>query len=165
MIAGLTRPTHTEDHLFEPQVKLTRLSKSLTQTMHSRPSDRSPDDLTRSDGQLRLVPVQRQSRPALTGESASGIQRTASSRPMTPKGAADFLGLDEKTITRWAWRGYLPGHPLRAGKRKHWRCFEGELSVWLAAKTNGAVADHDPLHRSCRRCRLLESQQCACKGD
>lgn len=57
-------------------------------------------------------------------------------RPLTPHGAAEYLGLDVKTVTRWARQGYLPAHPLGEGKRKFWRFFECELSAWLAAKTN-----------------------------
>jgi len=64
-------------------------------------------------------------------------QLLASSRPMTPKSAAAYLGLDEKTVTRWARCGYLPAHPLGEGKRKFWRFLEPELEAWLAAKTNG----------------------------
>jgi hypothetical protein len=48
--------------------------------------------------------------------------------------------LDDKTIIRWAGKGYLPGHPLGEGKRKFWRFLESELSDWLALKTNRAVA-------------------------
>jgi predicted site-specific integrase-resolvase len=55
---------------------------------------------------------------------------------MTPQAAAAFLGLDEKTITRWARKAYLPGHPLGEGKRKYWRFIESELSDWLAVQTN-----------------------------
>jgi excisionase family DNA binding protein len=58
--------------------------------------------------------------------------------PLTPIQAAEYLGLDVKTITRWARQGYLPAHPLGEGKRKFWRFLEGELSVWLAAKTNSS---------------------------
>jgi hypothetical protein len=57
-------------------------------------------------------------------------------KPMTPQAAAAFLGLDEKTITRWARKAYLPGHPLGEGKRKYWRFIESELSDWLAVQTN-----------------------------
>ncbi len=57
-------------------------------------------------------------------------------RPMTPVEAAAYLGLDVKTVTRWARQGYLPAHPLGEGKRKFWRFFESELSEWLVAKTN-----------------------------
>jgi excisionase family DNA binding protein len=56
--------------------------------------------------------------------------------PLTPIDAATYLGLDEKTITRWARQGYLPAHPLGEGKRKFWRFLENELAEWLAAKTN-----------------------------
>ena len=57
-------------------------------------------------------------------------------KPMTPQAAAAFLGFDEKTITRWARKAYLPGHPLGEGKRKYWRFIESELSDWLAVQTN-----------------------------
>jgi excisionase family DNA binding protein len=50
--------------------------------------------------------------------------------------AAAYLGLDVKTVTRWARQGYLPAHPLGEGKRKFWRFFEGELKEWLDSKTN-----------------------------
>lgn len=56
--------------------------------------------------------------------------------PMTPAAAAAFLGLDVKTITRWARQGYLPAHPLGEGKRKFWRFLPSELSAWLNAKSN-----------------------------
>lgn len=57
--------------------------------------------------------------------------RTHSKRPMTPQQAAAFLGLDDKTITRWARKRYLPAHPMGEGKRKYWRFFEDELLAWL----------------------------------
>jgi len=57
-------------------------------------------------------------------------------RPLTPLGAAQYLGMDVKTVTRWARLGYLPAHPLGEGKRKFWRFLEHELAAWLAAKTN-----------------------------
>ncbi len=60
----------------------------------------------------------------------------ASSRPMTPREAAAYLGLDVKTITRWARMGYLPAHPLGEGKRKFWRFLLDELTEWLGSKTN-----------------------------
>ena len=56
--------------------------------------------------------------------------------PLTPNAAAAYLGLDAKTVTRWARQGYLPGHPLGEGKRKFWRFLESELREWLGAKTN-----------------------------
>ena len=76
----------------------------------------------------------------MTDEKALGIHLIHSPRPMTPQGAADFLELDEKTITRWARKGYLPGHPVGEGKRKYWRFFESELSAWLTSKSNGTKA-------------------------
>ena len=56
--------------------------------------------------------------------------------PMTPVAAAAYLGLDVKTVTRWARQGYLPAHPLGEGRRKFWRFFESELREWLDSKTN-----------------------------
>ena len=81
----------------------------------------------------------------MTGEKASPNREIRLVKPMTPKTAATFLGLDEKTITRWARKGYLPAHPLGEGKRKFWRFIESELSDWLAAQTNrdGAAANKE----------------------
>ena len=53
---------------------------------------------------------------------------------MNPRDAASFLGMDEKTVTRWARCGYLPAHPLGEGKRKFWRFVEAELEEWLLSK-------------------------------
>jgi excisionase family DNA binding protein len=50
---------------------------------------------------------------------------------MTPQQAAEFLSLDDKTVTRWARMGYLPAHAMGEGKRKYWRFFEHELLAWL----------------------------------
>jgi len=69
--------------------------------------------------------------------SLQSITRPAS-QPLTPSAAAEYLGLDVKTVTRWARQGYLPAHPLGEGKRKFWRFLESELSAWLAARTNMA---------------------------
>ena len=57
-------------------------------------------------------------------------------RILTPEGAAEYLGIDPRTATRWARAGYLPAHPLGEGKRKFWRFYEHELDAWLAARTN-----------------------------
>ena len=65
---------------------------------------------------------------------------TTTARPLTPVEAAEYLGLDVKTITRWARQGYLPAHPLGEGRRKFWRFIESELAAWLAAKFNQAEA-------------------------
>jgi excisionase family DNA binding protein len=59
---------------------------------------------------------------------------------MTPQQAAAFLGLDDKTITRWARKRYLPAHPMGEGKRKFWRFFEHELLSWLLSQSDMAVA-------------------------
>ena len=59
-----------------------------------------------------------------------------SGHPMTPATTAAYLGIDVKTVTRWAREGYLPAHPLGEGKRKFWRFLESELSEWMRAKTN-----------------------------
>ena len=76
--------------------------------------------------------------PITTGMSERvEVQSPKSARPMTPRKAAEYLGLDEKTITRWARCGYLPAHPLGEGKRKFWRFLEPELEEWLAEKSNG----------------------------
>lgn len=63
-----------------------------------------------------------------------------SPRPMTPQQAAEFLGLDDKTITRWARQGYLPAHPMGQGKKKYWRFFEHEVLAWLMGHSDEAVA-------------------------
>ena len=57
-------------------------------------------------------------------------------KPMDPKAAAEYLRLDEKTVTRWARQGNIPAHPLGEGKRKFWRFLEPELAQWLQGKTN-----------------------------
>jgi excisionase family DNA binding protein len=59
---------------------------------------------------------------------------------MTPQQAAAFLGLDDKTITRWARKHYLPAHPMGEGKKKYWRFFEHELLAWLLSQSDRAVA-------------------------
>lgn len=66
--------------------------------------------------------------------------RTHSRHPMTPQQAADFLGLDDKTITRWARKGYLPAHAMGEGKKKYWRFFEDELIAWLLEQPTMAEA-------------------------
>ena len=68
------------------------------------------------------------------------ISPSTSERPLTPIEAAAYLGLDVKTITRWARQGYLPAHPMGEGKRKFWRFHKHEIGAWLAEKTNQAVA-------------------------
>ena len=60
---------------------------------------------------------------------------STATRPLTPIGAAAYLGLDVKTITRWARQGYLPGHPLGEGKRRLWRFIEDEILDWFEKRT------------------------------
>ena len=60
------------------------------------------------------------------------------SRLMDAKETAEFLKLDEKTISRWARNAYIPAHPLGEGRRKFWRFYEHELSAWISAQFNGA---------------------------
>ena len=69
-------------------------------------------------------------------QASLGAEGFPIKRPLTPAGAAQYLGLDVKTITRWARQGYLPAHPMGEGRRKFWRFLENELSAWLAAKNN-----------------------------
>jgi excisionase family DNA binding protein len=76
--------------------------------------------------------------PGTQAEKDPGSQR--SPRPMTPQQAASFLGLDDKTITRWARKRYLPAHPMGEGKKKYWRFFEHELLAWLLGRSDLAVA-------------------------
>ena len=54
---------------------------------------------------------------------------------MTPLQAAAYLGLDDKTVTRWARNGYLPAHPMGQGKKRYWRFFEDELLEWLTSQS------------------------------
>ncbi len=68
------------------------------------------------------------------------VSPSTSKRPLTPVETAEYLGLDDKTITRWARQGYLPAHPLGEGKRKFWRFFKCEIDAWMIEKTNQAVA-------------------------
>jgi excisionase family DNA binding protein len=68
------------------------------------------------------------------------ISTTTPRHPMTPQQAAAFLGLDDKTVGRWARKGYLPAHPMGEGKRRFWRFFEDELLAWLLNQSDVAVA-------------------------
>jgi len=61
-------------------------------------------------------------------------------RILTPVQAAELLGCDDKSITRWAREGYIPAHPIGRGKKKYWRFFEDELIDWLLDQKNGAFA-------------------------
>ena len=60
---------------------------------------------------------------------------------LTPLSAAEYLGLDVRTVTRWARKGYLPAHPLGPGKKKSWRFFVSELVAWVEDKTNSGRSE------------------------
>ena len=72
------------------------------------------------------------------GNMSEAIVNFGVLKPLTPAGAAQYLGLGVKTITRWARQGYLPAHPLGEGKRKFWRLLVSELAAWLNEKNNNA---------------------------
>lgn len=85
----------------------------------------------------------RQSRPPQREQDENSPSRAADKRNrrvIAPLQAAELLGLDDKTITRWARKGYLPAHPMGEGKKKYWRFFEDEIFDWLNGQTNGWVA-------------------------
>jgi excisionase family DNA binding protein len=72
-----------------------------------------------------------------SNEIHASLGSSRHSRPMDPREAAEYLSLDEKTVTRWARKGYIQAHPLVEGKRKFWRFLEHELVDWLNSQTNG----------------------------
>ena len=84
----------------------------------------------------------------MTGEKASAYLEIKLAKPMTPGETAAYLGLDVKTITRWARQGYLPAHPLGEGKRKFWRFNVHEIAAWLSKKTNSMGRNDDDHHES-----------------
>lgn len=79
-------------------------------------------------------------RSTSASQASTSQSATLPARPMTPQQAAAFLGLDDKTITRWARQSYLPAHPMGQGKKKYWRFFEHELMTWLLGQSDAAVA-------------------------
>lgn len=97
-------------------------------------------------GALPASPVgRRQNQPTRDGHENSprsfATQERRERRILTPIQAAELLGCDDKTITRWARKGYLPAHPMGEGKKKkYWRFFEDELIEWLMRQRNGAFA-------------------------
>jgi excisionase family DNA binding protein len=78
--------------------------------------------------------------PPMIPDITTADQKAPSSRPMTPQAAAEYLGMDVKTVTRWARKAYIPAYALGEGKRKFWRFFESELLIWLSAQRNSAEA-------------------------
>lgn len=64
--------------------------------------------------------------------------------PMTPTEAAEYLGLDIKTINRCARQGGIPAYALGDGKRKYWRFLQFELDAWLPeGLTEGRMEERD----------------------
>jgi DNA-binding transcriptional MerR regulator len=70
-----------------------------------------------------------------------------SAAPLDAIEAARVVGMDSRTLVRWARRGYVPAHPLGEGKRRIWRFFESELLEWVKHQQNGCVTGlpHDKL--------------------
>lgn len=60
-----------------------------------------------------------------------------SNAPLDAIEAARVVGMDSRTLVRWARRGYVPAHPLGEGKRRIWRFFESELLEWVKRQQNG----------------------------
>ena len=64
--------------------------------------------------------------------------------------AAEFLGVDRRTVIRWAREGHIPAHPLRPeAERKEWRFLLSELDEWLRAQVNSD-------RRSCPASRRIQ---------
>jgi hypothetical protein len=67
--------------------------------------------------------------------------------PLDAAEAARILGMNSRTLVRWAPCGYVPAHPLGEGKRRIWRFFESELLEWVEEQRNGCIRGlpHDKL--------------------
>jgi excisionase family DNA binding protein len=65
-------------------------------------------------------------------------------RPMTPEEAGELIGINPRTLTKWAREGRcgLPAHPMGDGRRRVWRFFEAELIQWLTSQKNGKAVTH-----------------------
>lgn len=50
--------------------------------------------------------------------------------------AGDFLGIDRRTVQRWARQSRIPAHPLNDGSHRDWRFLISELDAWLRARVN-----------------------------
>ena len=71
-------------------------------------------------------------------EDANG--RRHGSAFLDPEQAAEFLGgLNSRTVTRWARKGYLPAIPVGEGKRRLWRFREADLEQWMLARMTGPL--------------------------
>jgi DNA-binding transcriptional MerR regulator len=64
----------------------------------------------------------------------TAAQRNAA--PLDAIEAARVVGVNSRTLVRWARRGYVPAHPLGEGKRRIWRFFEIELLEWVEHQQN-----------------------------
>lgn len=75
----------------------------------------------------------------------TAAQRNAA--PLDAIEAGRVVGVNSRTLVRWARRGYVPAHPLGEGKRRTWRFFENELLEWVERQNNGCVSGlpHDKL--------------------
>ena len=81
--------------------------------------------------------------------------RTTGKRYLTSEDAAAYLGLNHRTVTRWAREGYLPAIPMGEGKKRLWRFLEDDLDDWMYGRRqagySAADADnHDYTGRSHR---------------
>jgi hypothetical protein len=79
------------------------------------------------------------------------------SRLLDVRETADYLKLDEKTVSRWTRKAYIPAHPLGEGRRKFWRFFEHELSAWISAQFNGADQSVMSWATRCAQVRVPET--------
>lgn len=61
---------------------------------------------------------------------------STSHKLLTAVDAAILLGMDHRTLIRWARSGYVPAHPLGEGRRRMWRFFEDELIAWVETQSN-----------------------------
>jgi hypothetical protein len=67
--------------------------------------------------------------------------------PLDATEAARILGMNSRTLVRWARCGYVPAHPLGDGRCRIWRFFENELLGWVVQQRNGCIGGlpHDKL--------------------
>lgn len=76
--------------------------------------------------------------------SLSRPQSTCNNHPLTPgskgrrflnaKETATYLGVNSRTVTRWAREGYLPAYPIGEGKRRLWRFLHHDLERWVLSR-------------------------------
>lgn len=65
------------------------------------------------------------------------MHRVTETYSLSPKQAADFLGVHEATVKRWAKAGTLPAFQTPG---KWWRFSQAELEAWVAANRRGDAA-------------------------